>query len=149
METTVDTPIKSSRFWSNRQILIGSILGGPLAGCILLSQNYKLFNQNKEAKKAMWVGIAIAILLPIILMLLPESLVNKIPSSTLPVVLSVGIYYFAQHFHKSSLKELTEKGSKRKSYFKLFGISLLFLAISLAWIFLVAAVFMFIGKDGV
>ena len=131
VQAQVEQVDKQSRVWSMLQINIASFIGGPFCGCYLVSKNYKTLENPKLSKKLILIGISSFLLLITFFMFLPQSLIDKIPKTTVPAVYTTLIYYYAKTYQKQPIVELMKKGTKRQSYFKLILCILVFLLIQL------------------
>jgi hypothetical protein len=62
-----------SKLFSVEQITLATFLGAPIAGCLLLAQNYRALGKGDAAWQSLVAGIVSTILLFIIVFLLPEN----------------------------------------------------------------------------
>jgi len=74
------------KFYSQGAIAMATFFGGPLAAGILIRENYKKFNDAKNGNRALIIGIISTILLFGFIFLIPESIIEKIPSPVIPAV---------------------------------------------------------------
>ena len=121
--------------WTVRQIAIGSFLSGPIGGCFLLSQNYKAFGQKKTAKKAFWIGAILTSLLIIATAFVPETLLDKLPRSFIAVASALVVHSLAKTSQQTDIEKYLQEGNPRKSYLKLFGITLILMLLIVIWAF--------------
>lgn len=84
-ETNLNLPEVKGRLFSVGQIVLATLLGTPLAGCLLLAANYRQLGKSAAAWQAVAAGIVSTIVLMIVSFWLPE----KFPSSLLPAVYCV------------------------------------------------------------
>ena len=107
---------KKGSFWSIGQISMAAYFGGPIGGCYLLGKNYQQFGLHSEAKKAHIAGFLGTIGLVLMFFFIPEELIEKVPSSMIPMVYTGVISTFAAY--QKPLMELGKgSGEKRFSYF--------------------------------
>lgn len=118
---------KGYSVWSAPQTFIATFLGGPLAGCYLISDNYKALNNPQFAKRALWsgvIGTAALFLLRFILEAFFPNLFEQIPPSVIAATACVLVLSHADIYQKKPIKELRKAGSLRNSYFKLIPVIL-------------------------
>lgn len=84
-ETNLNLPEVKGRLFSVGQIVLATLLGAPLAGCLLLAANYRQLGKSAAAWQAVAAGIVSTIVLMIVSFWLPE----KFPGSLLPAVYCV------------------------------------------------------------
>lgn len=107
-------------------------LGGPLIAGYLISQNYKIFGDNKAAKKSLIVGILATIVVFVVVLLLPESISNKIPSSLIPISYTSVAIVFVQSYQNKKIEEYLKNGYAKASLWRSLRLALLSLIITLA-----------------
>lgn len=129
VETVEVTPKK---VWSIGQIGALTFLGGPFAGTFLLSKNYRVFENPSAAKKILQLGALYTTLFFIIIALLPEALLEKLPNYSLPVVYIVILLQYAKKHQKALITEHLKVG-KKHSCWKVFGLTFVFLPLTLIW----------------
>ncbi len=134
---------EKKRFWSKGQIFIGTLFGGPIAGCYFLGKNYQMLGNKKSAKKAFAIGWFGTTILMILTLLVPFSIPssNDYIKSTIPLIFPMIIQSFAQRYQMPQINEKKENGAKRHSRWKLLLISLSLLIINFALIYSIVFVF--------
>ncbi len=113
---------KACSVWSAPQTFIATFLGGPLAGCYLISNNYKAMSNPQFAKRALWggvIGTAALFLVRFILEAFFPNLFEQVPPSVIAATACVLVLSHADIYQKKPVKELRKAGSSRHSYFKL------------------------------
>lgn len=119
---------KAYSVWSAPQTFIATFLGGPLAGCYLISGNYKAMNNPLFAKRALWggvIGTAALFLARLILEAFFPNLFEQIPPSVIAATACIVVLSHADIYQKKPIKELRKAGSSRHSYFKLIPVIVL------------------------
>ena len=114
--------------WSTPQIVIATLLGGPPAGCYLISGNYKAMSNPLYAKRALWsgiIGIALLFLACVVLDTFFHDLFEKIPGSVVAATTCIAVWSHAGAYQKKAVAELRKAGNPRNSYFKLIPVILL------------------------
>ena len=117
--------------WGSVQMFLATLLGGPPAGCYLISQNYKALNNEIYARRALRVGIfgtALLFLGYMALEICAPELFNKIPRDIVAMTAAIVTLSHADIYQKKRIKELKAEGQPKGSYWKLLmvvGISIL------------------------
>lgn len=134
-DITIKHTEQSPKVWSIGQISFATYFAGPLAGCYLLNQNFKLLGDTTSAKRSLVTGVIATILLICFIGLLPEEIFDKIPQMLIPISYTAVITGFTEWKQKQKILSLIESGTERYSHIKAFGMSLLFLLIQLPLFF--------------
>ncbi len=96
-----DTKIESSevagRLFSVGQITLATFLGMPIAGCLLLAQNYRELGKGGVAWQSLAAGVASTILLLLIAFFLPENF----PNMALPVAYCIGMQQLVKYLRET------------------------------------------------
>jgi hypothetical protein len=132
---TKETP--SGPAYSTKQITLATFLGGPLAGCWLLSLNYRLFEQPRNAFFSIIAGILGTIAVLAISLVLPPWL----PKIVLPVAYTLAVRGIADPLQGSLLDEHARNGGRVGSWWIVVGIAVLCIAILFGLVF--AAIWFF------
>lgn len=69
------------------QITLAVFLGSPIAGCLLLAQNYRTLGKNESALQSVLIGILLTLAVFFAAYLLPDSF----PNTVLPVAYTIGM----------------------------------------------------------
>lgn len=108
--------------WNTLQMYIATLIGGPPAGCYLISQNYKALNNPQYAKYALWSGIlgmgVIFFAYTILAQFFPDFFAI-IPRNSIGMGTCVAVLAHANISQKKAIKALLQAGNPRGSYFKL------------------------------
>lgn len=126
---------KELKFYSQKAIGIATLIGGPLAAGYLIRENYLSLNKPDEAKKSLIIGIISTILLSIVIFMIPESIMEKVPSHILPVIYIAVIYQIVKKNHGTILNQHKENGNEFYSGWKAAGIGFISAIILLIVIF--------------
>jgi hypothetical protein len=139
--------VSTPKLYSGFVVNLGTILGGPLAAGIFMSRNYKALGKENASTIALIIGIISTILLDFILVIgfeiIPSFLILLIP------ILFANLLF--EIFQKSNIQALLNKGWKKESGLKIFGIILFSMAITLVIIYLpnTTAFNSFVKNDGI
>ena len=125
--------MNDKKLYSERWIWFASYIGGPLAGCYLMSKNFELLGKIDYAKKSFKIGIFSMALFFLGLIFVPSSIIDIIPSYSLPIIYTLIIASFVKKYQGNELKEHFNSGGKKYSGWKVTGISILSLIITLIY----------------
>ena len=135
MENTENTKL----LYSQRAFLIATFLGGPLAAGILARQNFINLDKEKLGFYALITGIITTILLYIGIFLIPEIIIDKIPTPLIPAIYTAIILFIVEKLQGNDLREHKEHNGKFYSIWKTLSIGALCLMIIIAGLFGYAA----------
>ena len=129
---------ENKKFFSQRAISITTYFGGPLAAGILIRENYKSLEKEKQGINALIIGIVSTILVFVGLFSIPENIIDKIPNALIPLIYTGIIYLIVEKIQGKELKFHKKNNGEFYSGWKAAGIGAISLGIILASIFLVA-----------
>lgn len=138
MNTTTEpllTITSDKKIYTKKWVFIASYIGGPIAGCYLVSRNFIVFGQKELAKKVLTIGVIASLFLFAILVFIPDELVKKIPKSLIPITYSVLIYQYLIQTQGKAIDEHLKNGGRKHSRWKVIGISLIALVLTLLYFF--------------
>jgi hypothetical protein len=99
------------KFYSQRVILIATFLGSPAAAGILIRRNFLSLGKEKQGFNALIIGIISTILLFVVLFLLPEPIIDKIPNVLIPLMYTGIIYFIVEKTQGEALREHQENNN--------------------------------------
>jgi hypothetical protein len=117
-------------------ITFATYIGGPLAGCYLMSENFKNVGNEDLAEKTFKIGIISIILLFGSIAFIPESILDKIPDAIIPLTYTAIIYLYVKKFQGKSINEHIENGGLKYSGWRATGFGILSLIVSLLYFFI-------------
>jgi hypothetical protein len=135
MELEKENKTKNVKFYTNKAIGFATFLGGPLAAGYLIRENYLSLNNPDEGKNALMIGIVATIVMFTVIFMIPESIMDKVPSQILPLIYTAIIYYIVEQKQGEVLKLHEENGNNFYSGWKAVGIGFISLLIISAFIF--------------
>jgi hypothetical protein len=106
------TSVSDSKLYSVGQITLATYLGAPIAGCLLLAQNYRALGKRDAVWQPLVAGIASTILLFIITFFLSEDF----PSKILPAVYTSMMYGFARQWQGDAINNHLQAGGRKGSW---------------------------------
>lgn len=115
-----DNASSSRKIFALEQIGVASLLGGPIAGCLLVAKNYRVLGQGRLAWQPVVGGIVGTIVLMILAFVLPE----KFPNMGLPIGSFMGTYYYAKQQQGEAIGNHLRAGGRKGSWWIPVGVSL-------------------------
>jgi len=97
--------IPKEKFYTLNQIMIATVLGGPIAGGYLMYQNYNKIGEEEGAKSIIIWSMVCTYFLFGTLILLPESITAYIPRMVIPWMNGAIAYYIAKKYQYDFLNE--------------------------------------------
>ena len=127
--------LEPRRIFSPNLIAVATVLGGPLAGCILLARNSKMFGDLKGQRQILFSGLACTLLLFILGMTLPP----WFPVILLYIASCAAIYEFARRVQEPRYAVAIANGTPHASlkhalvtgFFWMFVLMIMILAVAL------------------
>jgi hypothetical protein len=123
--------------YSPALITLATVLGAPVAGCILLAQNYRVIGKQATAKQILLWGIFGTILLLVVASLLPDTF----PNIVLPAGYTIGMYQAVKRSHGKDYQTYLANGGAKGPIWKAVFTGILCLIAILVMVFL--AVFLY------
>ena len=109
-------------FYSQKSIGIAAFIGGPLAAGYLIRENYLSLDKPDEGKKSLIIGIISTILLFTGIIMIPESIMDKIPNQIIPAIYTGIILFIVAKIHGTILYQHKENGNEFYSGWRAAGI---------------------------
>ncbi|HEV2863031.1 MAG TPA: hypothetical protein VGX48_18595 [Pyrinomonadaceae bacterium] len=103
--------VPGASVYSLGQITVATLLGSPVAGCLLLSQNSEALKVG-SARRPLVIGIIATVVLVVLAFSLPENT----PGSGFTIGACVGMYYYAKDSQGAAIESHLKAGGKRGSW---------------------------------
>ncbi|WP_179337638.1 hypothetical protein [Winogradskyella ludwigii] len=142
--TEQENNTKDFKFYSQKAIGIATFIGGPLAAGYLIRENYLSLGKPDEGNKSLIIGIIATVLLFTGIFMIPESIMEKVPSQIIPIIYTGIIYLIVNKIHGTILDEHKENGNEFYSGWKAAGVGVVSLIILLIGIF----AYVFLSPEG-
>ena len=111
---------KELKMYSMAQVVTATFLGSPMAGGILISQNYKELGESEKSKKSIiWAAIGTLILI-VLALVMPQN----IPNSAFLIIQMAIVGTWYSKTQESYFKAHKEEGGIQGSWWKVVGIGL-------------------------
>ena len=118
---------KEKAFW------VGTFLGGPLVAGYLFSQNFKVFGEKDKITPTWIIAIIVTIVVFGIAFIIPENI--NIPNQLIPIAYSAFAYGLFKKYQENQSNEHIESGGQFYSWWRVIGISIIGLLITVIPIF--------------
>jgi hypothetical protein len=118
-EPTNGSLILSRRIYSVAQITFATWAASPLAGCLLLSFNYRTLQRPRAAWRTLVLGLVTTVLVFAFTFLFP----HKFPRMTLPLASAAAMWPLAFHLQGKATKNHFAAGGRKGSWWTTFGLS--------------------------
>jgi hypothetical protein len=77
---------KDIKLYSSKAISGATFLGGPLVAGYLIGENFKALDKPNEGRNSLIIGIISTIILFGGIFMVPENMIDKIPTQLIPIV---------------------------------------------------------------
>lgn len=116
----------NGKLYTPRQIRLGSFLGGPIAAVYFLRENFRALDKTADARRTVVWGVGIVAGMMLIIPFLPDHFPNYI----VPLAYSYAAGSVAEKWQLERQAILASETYQIHSNWRVFGLSLLFLAAS-------------------
>lgn len=132
----MESPIK--KLFTEKQVGISALLGGPIPPGILFYLNYKRIGGDKEAYLSLAVTLIFTTALFYTIIKLPEAVISRIPNSVFTGLYGIAVYLLYHRFLSKEINQLIAEGSGKASNWSVAGMTILGLALNFFIILLLA-----------
>lgn len=108
VEEEIKSPEINAKLFSIGQITLATFIGSPIAGCLLVAQNYRNLGNVSAAWQTFILGVVSTILLFPIGFWLPENF----PNPVLPMVYTVGMRQLVKYLQGDAIAVHEAQGKK-------------------------------------
>ena len=113
----MDKEEKNPGIFTNKVISFATFFGGPLTAGFLIGHNFKVLGNRRAAGQARLIGLIITLLLVAMLVSLPETTLDRIPSSLIPAVYTAIIALVVEKIQGDRIREyLLSQGKKASGW---------------------------------
>ncbi len=123
------------KYYDTWSIFGWAYLGWPLVVTYFLAENFKTIWEPEKVKSTYIVWIVFTILLFVSLSLLPENILDAIPSYLIPTLYCAIAQWIFWAYQKKKIDELKNNGHSHNSTWKVLWVALIWLIITLIPIF--------------
>ena len=132
-QQTLDIQIPTEKIYKEREIYIGTFLGGPLVAGYLIAENFKNFNEPEKAKKTWIYAVIATVVIFGGIFLIPDTV--KIPNQIIPLVYTGIAYLLVHRFQDIQINSHIDSGGQIYSWWRTIAVGLIGLAITLIAVF--------------
>ncbi len=128
-QQTLDIQIPTAKIYKDREIYVGTFLGGPLVAGYLIAENFKNFNEPDKARKTLIYSIIATIIIFGGIFLIPDTV--KIPNQIIPLIYTGIAYLLVHRFQGKQITSHIDTGGQIYSWWRTIGVGLIGLAFTL------------------
>lgn len=128
----------TKKLFTEKQIGVAAIIGGPIPPGILFYLNYQRINKEKEAYISLVATLIFSIALFYTLIKLPQDIVDKIPNIAITACYGALVYFFYNRFLAKEINQKFEEGNEKASNWTVTFITILGFALTMLIIFAIA-----------
>jgi len=130
-ESAIESTPTTGKLFSLGQIMLATFLGAPLAGSLLVAQNYRVLQKSSAAWQSIAYGVVSTVILFIIAFLLPE----KFPNSLLPVIYCFAMRQLVSYLQGDAITRHYSSGGTKGSWLVAILLGVASLAVLFAFVF--------------
>lgn len=124
-------PSQNKKIYKDREIWVGTLLGGTLAAGYMVAHNYRAFGETDKVRKT-WLATVAATAFVILISFAPY--IERLPNSLFGLVCAGIAVVLAQIFQGEQIKNHIRAGGQIQSWWKTIGVSLAALAVTVVMI---------------
>ena len=136
MDHFQDNETTTQKIYKEKEIWVGTFLGGPLVAGYLISENFKVFDQQEKARKAWIYSIIVTAIVFGGVFLIPDNV--KVPNQIIPLIYTFIAYQFVQIYQKAKITTHINAGGQVYSWWRTIGVALIGLLITVIIVFSIA-----------
>ena len=136
MDHFQDNETTTQKIYKEKAIWVGTFLGGPLVAGYLISENFKVFDQQEKARKAWIYSIIVTAIVFGGVFLIPDNV--KVPNQIIPLIYTFIAYQFVQIYQKAKIMTHINAGGQVYSWWRTIGVALIGLLITVIIVFSIA-----------
>jgi len=136
MDHFQDNETTTQKIYKEKEIWVGTFLGGPLVAGYLISENFKVFDQQEKARKAWIYSIIVTAIVFGGVFLIPDNV--KVPNQIIPLIYTFIAYQFVQIYQKAKITTHINAGGQVYSWWRTIGVALIGLLITFIIVFSIA-----------
>lgn len=141
MENTNTPQPTTAKIYSDKQVLLGTFLGGPLAAGYYIAENFKAFGDADTAKKTWFFTVGITLLIFCGIALIPNDL--PFPKQIIPLAYTFAAHSFVKGYQGPRLSAHMQAGGQQFGW----GRTVLVGIVGLLTVFLIVLIGIFLFDD--
>jgi len=119
------------KLFTEKQIGVSAIIGGPIPPGILFYLNYKRINKDKEAYLSLAITFLFTVALFYTIIKLPTEIVDKIPNAAITGFYGMLVYFLYRRFLSKEINQLLSEGNTKANNWTVVGMIVLGICINL------------------
>jgi len=127
MEQTNEVLKTTKKVYKDREIWVGTFIGGPLVAGYFIVENFKVFNEADKIKKTWIYTIIGTVIIFAGIFMIPDSI--KIPNQIIPIIYTFIAYYIVQHLQGRKITEHINAGGQIYSWWRTIAVGIIGLVI--------------------
>ncbi|TPE43726.1 hypothetical protein [Pontibacter mangrovi] len=132
MDEMPQVAVPEEKLYDLNAIMMGTFLGGPLAGGFLLYSNYIALGEEEGGKSILLWTTLIAVVLFGSLIMLPEHVTEKVPNYVIPWLMAAFAYFIGKKLQGTAIAEHKAQGGALYSKWRAVWVSLVSVLITFA-----------------
>jgi len=124
------------KLYSKNTILIGTFFGGLLAAGYMMRENFIALGKPQKAQKALLLGIIGTIIIIGGIVMIPETIIDKVPHILIPTIYTAIIFVLIEKYQGADLKKHQENKSHLFSVWRAVAIGIISSLIMVAGFFI-------------
>jgi hypothetical protein len=133
-EESILDPVPEFRLYGETAVRGATFFGGPLVAGYLIAENYKLLGHHEKAKATWLYAIAASVIILGGVFMIPET--ANIPNYIIPLAYAWGASLIVHQTQGNEIKKHIATGGQLFSFWRVAGISLVGLIITVGILFL-------------
>lgn len=129
-QATLNSLIPTEKIYNDKEISLGTFLGGPLAAGYFIAQNFNEFGDTKKSKLTWLITIVITIVIFGGLLFIP--FIERFPSQIIPLFYTSFAYLIFRIYQGERTDSHIKQGGQVHSWWRVIGVSLISLVVTLA-----------------
>lgn len=131
----METNEKAKKLFTDKQLYLGTFLGGPIVAGIMVFKNFKRLGEPKKAELSILLTILFTVILFFTMFQLPDKVIEAIPSYLIPLINSFIIAAIFKKFQGKKIEDFFLNNGEQESNWKVAGITGIGLIVTLVIVF--------------
>ncbi len=121
--------------YSERSIGIATFMGTPVAAGFLIRRNFINLGNETYGKHTLFVSIAFTVIFFILMISIPEHIMDKIPNALFPAIYTLIVWFVVKRYQGEALDNHKKAGGRFYSAWKAAGVGLIASVVLVAMVF--------------
>ena len=127
---SLNETIPTGKVFKDREVWVGTSLGGPLAAGYLIAENYKTFGESGKARKTLLITVAATFIIMAIALFAPY--IERVPIFFFALIYTVTAYSLFQAYQGEKVKTHITRGGQIFSWRRTIGVSVIGIFVTLS-----------------